>query len=94
MVVAHPSCNGEALPVVNDMIQDDGKEAFVIDELLGTFGHAEDGDVVVHGPHAVGEAHEAESGDNLLQVEEADEVVGQDLLDGQAHFPGGCIELA
>ncbi|KYO36855.1 hypothetical protein Y1Q_0020882 [Alligator mississippiensis] len=55
---------------------------------------AEDGVVgAIHRPHAFGEAHVVEASDHLLRVDEADEAVGQDILDDQTQLldsPSGC----
>lgn len=52
----------EAALVVNSVLQDDGEVAHVVDELLGSLGSTEDGDVgAVYGPHILGESHASEA---------------------------------
>ncbi|KYO37950.1 hypothetical protein Y1Q_0019444 [Alligator mississippiensis] len=92
MDAAHPARKdaSEVALVVNHALQDNGEVALVVDESLGTLGWAVDKDMgAIHSPDAVGKAHVVEVGDHFLQVYEADEVIGQDILDDQTHIPDG-----
>ncbi|KYO24653.1 hypothetical protein Y1Q_0017758 [Alligator mississippiensis] len=87
--VAHPAREdvGEASSMVDNILEDDGKQVLALDELLDTLGQAEGEDVgAVHSPHTFGEAHMVEGGNYPLWVDKADEVVGQNFLNGQVHL--------
>ncbi|KYO41118.1 hypothetical protein Y1Q_0022529 [Alligator mississippiensis] len=57
---------GEAVPVIDDALQNDEEVALVVGECLGVLGWADDGDRVLSMARTHGEAHAVEASDHLM----------------------------